>query len=115
LFGGSGQLSKKGAVPYEPPTDACCGRHAICARDFLKQQRQPSYNALVYYNDEELDVYRNVVPENYSEQALNEFREVLYTLQDTEIQGWLDSLQQRGINLPLQLKDEALFIINDKQ
>ena len=49
------------------------------------------------------------------EEAVEEFSEVLYTLREVEVAGWLRSLQLRGINLPDALKDEAFLIIGERR
>lgn len=51
----------------------------------------------------------------YDEEAVEEFSEVLYTLREVEVAGWLRSLQLRGINLPDALKDEAFLIIGERR
>lgn len=51
----------------------------------------------------------------YDEDAVNEFRDVLYTLQEIEVAGWLRSLQLRAINLPDELKDEAFLIVGERR
>ena len=43
------------------------------------------------------------------------FREVLYTLQETEVAGWIRSLQLRNVNLPDALKDEAFLIVGERR
>jgi len=40
-------------------------------------------------------------------------REVLYTLREEEVPGWVRSLQLRDIALPDGLKDELLLIVGD--
>ena len=68
-----------------------------------------------YYNDEELDRFQGVEADAYDEEAVEEFSEVLYTLREVEVAGWLRSLQLRGINLPDALKDEAFLIIGERR
>ena len=68
-----------------------------------------------YYDDEELDRFRGVEADAYDEDAVNEFRDVLYTLQEIEVAGWLRSLQLRAINLPDELKDEAFLIVGERR
>ena len=51
----------------------------------------------------------------YDEEAVEEVSEVLYTLREVEVAGWLRSLQLRGINLPDALKDEAFLIIGERR
>ena len=68
-----------------------------------------------YYDDEELDQYIGTEPDEYSDEAVNEFREILYTLQEIEVAGWLRSLQLRGVQLPDALKDEAFLIVGERR
>ncbi|MDR1115755.1 MAG: phospholipase [Tannerella sp.] len=90
----------------------CCGQHEVCERNSLLAAISKKVE---YYDDEELDAYRGTEPDRYDEKEVEEFREVLYTLREAEVAGWLRSLQLRGINLPEQLKDEALLIIEERR
>jgi hypothetical protein len=90
----------------------CCGQHEVCERDSLFNTANEKID---YYDDEELDVYRGTAPNEYKDMEIETFREVLYTLRETEVAGWLRSLQRRDINLPEQLKDEALLIIEERR
>mgnify|MGYP000116811378 FL=1 len=74
-----------------------------------------SAKKIEYYDDEELDRFRGVEADAYDEDAVNEFRDVLYTLQEIEVAGWLRSLQLRAINLPDELKDEAFLIVGERR
>ena len=66
-----------------------------------------------YYDDEELDCYAGRPSDNYTDSEAEEFREVLYTMRPEEAEGWNRSLILRGINIPDQVKDELILIIND--
>ena len=90
----------------------CCGEHEVCERDSLLAAVSKD---IEYYNDEELDVYREIASDGYDDKAVDEFREVLYTMQEIEVAGWLRSLQLRNINLPDRLKDEALLIVEERR
>jgi hypothetical protein len=90
----------------------CCGQHEVCERDYLFNAANEK---IEYYDDEELDVHRGTASDEYKDMDVETFREVLYTLRETEVAGWLRSLQHRGINLPEQLKDEALLIIEERR
>ncbi|MDR1331021.1 MAG: phospholipase [Tannerella sp.] len=90
----------------------CCGQHAVCERDGLQAA---AGREVEYYDDEELDAYRGVGADAYREEAVEEFREVLYTLKNGEAAGWIRSLQLRGIELPEGLRDEALLIAGEKR
>jgi hypothetical protein len=85
--------------------EVCCGQHETCERDSLLAAVSKK---IEYYNDEELDRFQG-------EEAVEEFSEVLYTLREVEVAGWLRSLQLRGINLPDALKDEAFLIIGERR
>ena len=40
---------------------------------------------------------------------------VFYTMQDTDVAGWVRSLQLRGIALPDNIKDEVFLIIGERR
>ena len=92
--------------------EECCGQHETCERDSLLAAVSKE---IEYYNDEELDRYQGVEADAYDEAAVEEFSEVLYTLQEVEVAGWLRSLQLRGINLPNAIKDEAFLIVGERR
>ena len=64
-----------------------------------------------YYDDEELDVFQGRASENYTDEEAEQFAEVLYTMKPEEVKGWNISLILRHINLPNQLKDEVMMMI----
>ena len=64
-----------------------------------------------YFEDEELDVYRQIAPEAYTDEQIEVFRDILYTLRPEEVEEWLISLEKREINLPLILRQEAIELI----
>lgn len=87
----------------------CCGLHAVCERG-LEKAPLP---AEAYYEDEELDRYRGRAAEAYAVEEIEEFREVLYTMRADEVAGWLQALQLREIELPVELRDEACMMVAD--
>ena len=68
-----------------------------------------------YYDDEELDKYIGIAPEDYTPEQEDEFRDVFYTMQDIDVAGWVRSLQLRGIALPNNIKDEIFLIIGERR
>ena len=68
-----------------------------------------------YYNDEELDRYRGTASSDYTDEAVEEFRDVLYTMKEYEVAGWVRSLQLRAIELPDALKDEVFLIVGERR
>lgn len=96
---------RKNAGPDEiiaPPAE-CCGAHAVCEKGLKKAD-----STIDYFEDEELDNYRHIPANAYSDPQIEEFRDVLYTLQPAEIGDWLISLEKREINLPDILRQEAI-------
>ena len=93
-------------------TEECCGQHETCEKDSLLAAVS---KGIEYYNDEELDRFKGLEGDAYSEEEVEEFREVLYTLQETEVAGWIRSLQLRNVNLPDALKDEAFLIVGERR
>lgn len=85
------------------PDPTCCGAHEVCEIDRIKMD--PSI--IEYYDDEELDAFKNINADNYSDEQIDQFREVLYTMQPSDIKFWLISLSRREINLPAILQQEA--------
>ncbi len=85
----------------------CCGAHEIC--DFEEMLNNP--DEIVYFEDEELDRYKGVNPNEYEDEQIDEFREVLYTLDGEEVRKWLLSIERRKIQLPSVLKQEAIQLL----
>lgn len=97
--------------PQEIPEE-CCGQHETCERDSLLAAVSKK---IEYYDDEELDRFRGTPADAYDDAAVDEFREILYTLREVEVAGWIRSLQLREINLPDALKDEAFLIVGERR
>ena len=84
----------------------CCGMHADCEKG-LRILRDES----LYYNDEELDAYKGIAPEDYTPEQSAEIREVFETLREEEVRDWICAMQARGINLPPDVREEALLFM----
>lgn len=101
------------ALPEVQEVDMeCCGQHEICERDSLLAAVS---KGIEYYDDEDLDKYIGVSPDAYLPEEEDEFRDVFYTMQDTDVAGWVRSLQLRGIALPDNIKDEVFLIIGERR
>lgn len=90
----------------------CCGQHETCEKDSLLAAISKQ---IEYYDDEELDRFRGKESNNYSEKEVDEFRDVLYTMKDDEVAGWVRSLQLRSVELPDDLKDEVFLIVGERR
>lgn len=81
----------------------CCGRHANCEKG--------SDGKELYFDDEELDRFKGVASAEYSDEDVEEFRQVLYTMDESEVDDWVHCLQLRGIELPEDVKEEVLVVL----
>ena len=103
-----------------PPAD-CCGAHAICEKGLKKASPQ-----IDYFDDEELDVYRQIAPEAYTDEQIEVFRDILYTLRPEEVEEFVNLDKINGQDeseieypqaiiafgyLPLILRQEAIELI----
>lgn len=68
---------------------------------------------IVYYDDEELDRYKGMTSDSYTDEQVDEFREIFDTMLEKDVPGWARSLQRRGIALPDSLKDEVFLILGE--
>lgn len=89
----------------------CTGDNAKCEHDCMLEA---ATREIEYYDDEELDTFRGRPSDGYDDDEAEQFAEVLYTMQPSDVKGWNRSLILRGINVPDQIKDELLMMINDE-
>jgi len=94
-------------IKASTPSSDCCGAHEVCEFDEIKAD----VNRIEYYEDEELDEFRNIKESEYTTDQIDQFREVLYTLKTNEIRYWLLSIERRQINLPTILRSEARMLM----
>lgn len=96
-------------APTDPRNIACCGAHEVCEAETLLTLS----DEIIYYDDEELDAYRGINSDEYSSEQIDEFRDILLSLQPHEVAGWIKSLHLREIEMPSAVRDEALMITED--
>lgn len=89
----------------------CCGRHLVCERETLLQTNAE----IIYYDDEELDELSGIPAEEYTEAQAQQIREVFETLKEKDVPGWVRSLQLRNIQLPMDVREEALLIVVERR
>ena len=90
----------------------CCGQHQICEKESLLAAVSKQ---IEYYDDEELDRFGGRPSDQYEEEEIEEFRDILYSMKDDEVAGWSRSLQLRGVELPDELKDELFLIVGERR
>ena len=95
---------------YERP-DGCCGAHEVCENESLLATNAK----IVYFDDEELDAFKDREPESYTDEEIAQFDEVFMTLRENELVDWLKSLQLRHVPLPECIKEQALMIISERR
>ena len=99
------------AAEQRSEDDGCCGEHLVCERETLLQT-----NAQVeYYDDEELDTLIGIAAEDYTQEQYQMIREVFETLKASDVPGWVRSIQLRNIQLPLDIREEALLIVVERR
>ena len=106
-------ISARKGEPEEPIVEGvscntCNGENTKCEQECMMEA---SLQDIVYYDDEELDTFKGRAADSYTDKEVEQFADVLYTMQPEEVAGWNRSLILRGINLPNQLKDEVIAFI----
>ena len=106
----------RGELEEAPPVvtvdSECCGQHQICEKESLLAAVSKQ---IEYYDDEELDRFKGRPSDGYSEEEIEEFRDILYSMQEVDVEGWSRSLQLRGSELPDELKDELFLIVGERR
>ena len=100
-------------APAEDNIDGeCCGMHITCERDSLS----PVFaGPAEYFDDEELDVFSGRGADSYTDDEIEQFRDVLLSLIPDDIAPWARSIQQRGIQLPPVVRDELFMLVNEER
>lgn len=101
------ESSEVAPSPADSRPEGCCGQHIVCEKESLLAGVSKE---IEYYEDEELDNFRGIAPDEYTDEQIEQFRDVLYTLKPEEIGGWARSIQLREINLPSAVKDELIML-----
>lgn len=107
----SNRPGKKGEEEAVEVADDCCGAHEVCESDSLLS----SSDNIEYFEDEDLDRFKGTPAKSYSDEAIEEFRDVLYTLKEREVANWVKSMQLRLVELPDIIREEALMIVEERR
>lgn len=113
IVGAFAYFSKGGneqPVAAEPTCATCTGDDARCEQECMMEA---ATKPIEYYDDEQLDAFRGRPSDEYTDEEVEEFAEVMYTLQPSDVTGWNRSLILRGVNVPDQLKDELVALLSD--
>ena len=88
---------------HDGENGVCCGKHSNCEKGYD--------TASLYFDDEELDRFKGMKPEDYTEADIEEFRQVLYTMREDEVENWAHCIETRGIELPSEIREEILLML----
>lgn len=90
----------------------------VCATCVVQREKceqecmmEAATKEIEYFEDEELDRFVGRESNEYSDDEIEDFRYVLYTMKETEVEDWTRSLALRGINMPNEIKDEVAMLI----
>ena len=95
-------------MPTSGDCSSCDGTDDKCEQVCMMEA---AIKDIEYYDDEELDRFRGRQSDQYTDEEVEEFATVLYTMQPKEVKAWNRSLILREINLPNQIKDELITMI----
>jgi hypothetical protein len=82
--------------------------HEVCEKEELLKA---AVNPIEYYDDDELDRYAGTPSDAYTDKQIEEFAYIFDTMLESDVPGWMHSLQLRGIELPDALKDEVMLVL----
>ncbi len=88
---------------HDGENGVCCGKHSNCEKGYD--------NSNLYFDDEELDRFKGMKTEEYTDADIEEFRQVLYTMREEEVENWAHCIETRGIELPHQIREEILMML----
>ena len=107
---GAPATEQPAAAPETPETGKhgplCCGQHLVC-------EKYPPTDKIIYYDDEELDRFAGRSGDDYTDEEIEEFQEVLMTLRPEDALGWSRSVEQRHITLPADVRDGLMLLITE--
>jgi hypothetical protein len=103
IYGNTTTTAEDSHDHHDGEDGTCCGKHTNCAKGYD--------NSNLYFDDEELDRFKGVKPEDYTEADIEEFRQVLYTMREDEVENWAHCIETRGIELPVEIKEEILLML----
>ena len=108
-------LTRKGndddvVVPASGDCYSCNGVDPTCEQVCMMEA---ATKPIEYYDDEELDRFIGRTSEDYTSEEAEEFMDVMQTMHPDEVKDWNRSLILRGINVPNQIKDDLIAMIQD--
>jgi hypothetical protein len=104
--------TSKGEDVNVPSMDCnnCDGINSKCEQECMMEA---SLKDIEYFDDEELDAFKGRPSNAYTDEEAEMFNYVLETMNPKEVKDWNRSLCLRGINVPDQIKDELLMLLEE--
>ena len=97
--------------PSQGCADESCGIRPICPSEQLLMGE--CKQEVVYYDDEELDAFAGRDSLSYTPDEEEQWRDVLYTLQPSDLLGWGQSIKHRGLVMPASIHAEFLQLATE--
>ena len=91
--------------------DETCGIRSICPSEQIlagECKQQPTSD-----EDEELDAFAGRGEGDYTPEEEEQWRDVLYTLQASDLLGWGQSIKHRGLIMPAAVREEFLHLAGE--
>ena len=104
--------TSKGESINVPSSDCatCDGTNSKCEQECMMEA---SLKDIEYFDDEELDAFKGRPSNEYTDEEAEMFNYVMETMNPNEVKEWNRSLCLRGINVPDQIKDELLMLLQE--
>ena len=96
------------AVREAPSCSTCSGSNSLCEQECLMEA---ATKEIEYFDDEHLDQFKGRNGAEYTDEEAEMFREVLLTMRREEAASWNRSLILRGIDIPYQVRDELIMMM----
>lgn len=86
----------------------CSGDNDKCEQECTMEA---ATRPIEYFDDEELDTFAGRSSDRYDDDEIEQFAYILHTMKPEEVSAWMRSLTLRSINLPDELKDEVMMLL----
>ncbi len=100
----------KANEPAAGDCGGCDGSDSKCEQECMMEAATKD---IEYFDDEELDRFARRPSGEYTDEETEEFRDVMFSMKPAEVKDWNRSLILREINVPDQIKDELLMLLQE--
>ena len=106
----TGKSGEEQPLVYGKDCLTCSGENDKCEQECTMEA---ALRPVEYFDDEELDAFKGRASDGYEDDEVEQFAYVLHTMQTEDVAPWMRSLTLRGINLPDELKDEVMLLLEN--